>query len=147
MSRAEHTVVIERPPAEVFAFLTDLERLPMWQSTLLEAVALSDGPLAVGSRFRDVRRFLGVRFESIIEVVRFDPPGSAAVRVVEGPVGGQGSYELRPFGTGTQVRFAYQLDAAGFFRLTELVATRLIVREFESNLGHLRDLLEARAVR
>ena len=32
--RAEHEVTIDRPPADVFTLLTDLDRVPEWQSSL-----------------------------------------------------------------------------------------------------------------
>ncbi len=35
--RADHTLVIERRREDVFAYLTDVESLPEWQSSVLEA--------------------------------------------------------------------------------------------------------------
>jgi carbon monoxide dehydrogenase subunit G len=142
MSRAEHTVTIRRRPDQVFAFLTDPDNTPMWQATVLEVERLSDSPIAVGSRFVDVRRFLGKSFTSTFEVVELDAPRRSAVEVVEGPVQGEASYDLREVPGGTEVRFAYRMDAAGFYKLAEHLITRVIVRDFEASLGHLKDLLE-----
>ena len=36
-----------------------------------------------------------------------------------------------------------ELDAHGFFKLAEPVFARIAGRELESNLGHLKDILEA----
>jgi uncharacterized protein YndB with AHSA1/START domain len=60
MVRVEHSLVIERPPAEVFAYTTDPANLPEWQSTALEA--RSDGQ--EGAHLTEVRKFLGRRMES-----------------------------------------------------------------------------------
>src|SRR5206468_5629242 len=35
MVRVEHQVTINRPPSEVFAYITDMERIPEWQATAL----------------------------------------------------------------------------------------------------------------
>lgn len=144
MSRAEHTVTIKRPPEEVFAFLTDPGNTPLWQPSVTDVRCPGDGPPAVGSRFEDTRRFLGKSFDSTFEVTEMHAPTRSAVRVVDGPVQGEASYDLRPVPGGTEVRFAYRMDAAGFYKVAEQVITRVIVREFEANLGHLKDLLEAR---
>ncbi len=144
MSRAEHTVVTRRPPQEVFAFLTDPDNQVLWQTSVLAVERETEGPIVVGSRFSDVRRFLGRSFTSTLEVTELTPPVRSAVRVVDGPVAGEASYELREVAGGTQIRFAYRMDAAGFYRLAEQVVTRVIVREFEASLGNLKDLLEAR---
>ena len=41
------TIEIDRPPDEVFALLTDIDRLPEWQESAVSASA--NGPLAVGT--------------------------------------------------------------------------------------------------
>jgi uncharacterized protein YndB with AHSA1/START domain len=144
MSRAEHTIAIRRPTAEVFAWITDPDNTPLWQPALVEVRRLTDGPIRVGWRFTEVRRLLGRSIGSVFEVTELDPPHRSAVTVVDGPVAGEASYVLREIPDGTELRFAYQLDAAGFLRVAEQLVTRLVVREFEASLGHLKDLLEAR---
>jgi uncharacterized protein YndB with AHSA1/START domain len=41
--------VIARPVDEVFAVLTDLERMPLWVPGMTEGSVTSDGPLEAGS--------------------------------------------------------------------------------------------------
>ncbi len=57
--RQEHTVVIERPIEEVFAFATDPDKASLWQSTSLGTKQTSEGPVGVGTTFRDTSKFLG----------------------------------------------------------------------------------------
>ncbi len=51
--RQEHNVVIERPIEEVFAFVTDPNNDPLWQSTSLETEQTSEGPVDVATTFRN----------------------------------------------------------------------------------------------
>lgn len=57
----ELEVPIGRPPAEVFAHLTDVERWPEWliASGIVRVERLDTGPLAVGSRLRIEQRVAG----------------------------------------------------------------------------------------
>ncbi|WP_052667288.1 SRPBCC family protein [Nitriliruptor alkaliphilus] len=144
MSRAEHTITIRRPAGEVFAFITDPANTPLWQPSVVDVRRLTDAPIVAGSRFVEVRRLLGRSVESVFEVTDLDPPHRSAVTVVDGPITGHASYALREIPDGTELRFAYQMDAAGVFKVAEQLVTRLLVREFDASLGHLKDLLEAR---
>jgi hypothetical protein len=51
--REEHTVVIDRPVEEVFAFATDPNNDSLWQSTTLETEQTSEGAVDVGTTFRN----------------------------------------------------------------------------------------------
>ena len=44
-----------RPPEEVFAFVTDPAKLPVWQDAE-EVQQLTDGPVRAGTRFREVHQ-------------------------------------------------------------------------------------------
>ena len=56
---------------EVFAYLTEVANLPEWQSGVLEA--RSDGPLQKGSMLTELRKLLGTRTESTLEVIEHQP--------------------------------------------------------------------------
>jgi uncharacterized protein YndB with AHSA1/START domain len=47
---------IARPPAQVFAYVTDPSKLATWQTNTVSAVAEPDGPVAPGTRFREEHR-------------------------------------------------------------------------------------------
>jgi uncharacterized protein YndB with AHSA1/START domain len=100
----EHTVEIDRPIAEVFAFLTDVERLPEWQASVSEVDV--DVPVGPGARFRDVREFMGRRAASTLEVTTYEPPRRFSLRVAEGPIAYEIDHKLEEVGDGTSVTFS-----------------------------------------
>lgn len=55
MVKIEHSVVINRPVAEVFAYVTRPENTPRWQSGMLASQQISDGAMGVGTIFTEVR--------------------------------------------------------------------------------------------
>jgi uncharacterized protein YndB with AHSA1/START domain len=67
------TVAVSRPSAEVFAFLADPANAPKWQSELSHSELLTDGPVRLGSKFKEVIKFLGRPIELICEYVEFEP--------------------------------------------------------------------------
>ncbi len=145
MATHEHSVVIERPLEEVWAFLHDPDNDSRWQPSLSESRQLSDGPMEVGTQLVEVRHFLGRRLETVYEVTEYDPPRRSAVRSTSGPIPVSGSYVLDPADGGTRFTARIETDASGFFKLAEPIFGRFVRREMESNFGHLKDVVEAEA--
>lgn len=85
MPRVEEAIVIDRPPEEVFAYVTTPENDREWVSTAVERQREGEGPIGVGSRIRAVDRFLGRRIESMLEVTAHEPNTRSEIRL-EGPI-------------------------------------------------------------
>jgi uncharacterized membrane protein len=136
-------VTIERPVEEVFAFTDDLSNNPKWQTTTLEVIPQTQGPVRVGTKATEVRQFLGRRFEWSYEVTEHIPNKRSAVRFTSGPIPGGGIWSFEPIDGKTRFVWDVNMEGSGFFKLAEPVFARLAKREIESNCGHLKDLLEA----
>jgi hypothetical protein len=50
----EHTVIVHRSVEDTWEFLTDFQNMPKWARGVAEIVEISPGPLAVGSKVKDV---------------------------------------------------------------------------------------------
>ena len=144
MIRVTDTVEIDRPPDEVFAYVTDPAKLPTWQDAE-EVAQLTPGPVGVGTRFREVHRVLGVRREQITEVVAFEPGRRFEVRVVRGPpVDGRWDFATTGGAGGTWLTFVPTARLPGplgpLAPVVELV-TALVMSRFHRRL---KRALEAR---
>jgi uncharacterized protein YndB with AHSA1/START domain len=142
--REEHTIVIERPIEEVFAFTTDPHNESLWQSTSLETEQTSEGEVGVGTTFRNTTKFLGRRIESTYQITENDPPHKQCVRIISGPLPGAACYfyELADGGS-TRFRQIFETEVGGFFKLAEPLVARAIRRQMETDMATLKDLLEA----
>ncbi len=141
--REELSVVIDRPIEEVFAFATEAENEPLWQSTSLETEQTSGGPVGVGTTFRNTHKFLGRRIDSTYEVTENEPPRRQCVRVTSGPIPGSGCYLFEPAEGGTRFTQRFEAEIGGFFRLAEPLVGRAIRRQMDVDMATLKDLLEA----
>ena len=144
--KQEHTVLIDRPIEEVFAFVTDPNNDSLWQAWTLETEQTSEGALDVGSTLRSTAKMLGRRIEVTMEVTQNDPPHRQCVRITSGPIPATGCYQLEPAeGGSTRFRQTLEGEVGGFFRLAEPVVGRVISRQTEADMATLRDLLESSA--
>jgi carbon monoxide dehydrogenase subunit G len=145
MARTEHTVVAERPPDEVFAFLTDLSRVPEWQSGAVE-VWESEGEVAVGATYVEVLKFLGRRIEATIQVTEYDPGRRFSIKTLSGPIPFRVQHTLEPAGgDGTKLSVILEGEPGGFFKLAEPLVMRNAQRQVENDFATLKRMVEARA--
>ena len=57
MFKLEVSEVINRPVEEVFAYISNPENDSLWQSDTAETEITSEGPIGVGTTYRDVTEF------------------------------------------------------------------------------------------
>jgi uncharacterized protein YndB with AHSA1/START domain len=112
MPTAARTIVIDRDPATVFAFLTDPDNDPKWRSHVKEIAA--HGPPAPGARVHQVIAGPGGRgIPADFEVTDYEPPSRYAFRVVAGPARPVGEFRFAPVGNGTEVTFSLSTELGG----------------------------------
>ena len=141
--RVEATAEISRPISAVFAFATDVEKLPLWAGPVTEAAKTSDGPIGIGTTSTRVTQLLGRRFESDYEVTDFQRDESYAAKTTSGPVPIVETMSFHEDDGATKVLIAGEVDASGFFKLAEPLLSRVMKRQVEHDVTTLKDLLEA----
>ena len=112
MPAAQRTIVIDRPPGEVFAFFSDPANDQRWRPHVKEISA--NGPAGRGATIHQVVDGPGGRgIPADIEVTDYDPPTRYAFKVVAGPARPVGEYRFAPSGSGTEVSFSLQAELGG----------------------------------
>jgi carbon monoxide dehydrogenase subunit G len=144
MPVVEETVVIARPPEEVFAFIVEPDNLPVWDASIVEAQQEGTGPYGMGTRTKGSSKIMGRRFDWTSEVVEFDPPRRCVNRSVGGNLDFTITEMLEPAEEGT--RFTYRIDAGSglggvFGRLADPFVERAQARTVRANLDTLAELL------
>lgn len=135
-------ILIQRPCAEVAAFMFDPRNDAIWTTGVVECRPLTDGPLRTGSRVERISKFLGRQFGYQYEVVAAD---ERFVQMhVNEPFPMEIRYELEVRPEGTLTRIRAQGDATGFFRLASPLMSKMVRRNITNDLELLKKHLEAR---
>jgi uncharacterized protein YndB with AHSA1/START domain len=134
---------IARPVADVFAYATDPAKLSTWQTNTVSAVQEGDGPLAVGTRLREVHRGPGGKeMPSLVEVSEYEPGAAFGLRMVEGPLPLHADMRFAANDGGTLLSFRAFGQPTGAMRLAQPVLRRAIRRQFAEHCANLKRVLE-----
>jgi hypothetical protein len=148
------SVIIRKPMEEVFRFIGEdfFENYPKWSPEVKDLKALSDGPVRVGTRARQVRVDCGHRSESDFRVLEFQQNR----RFVCAGVGRPGDvlrtsafrcvYDLndaRLSEPSTHVAFTFEIPELDFMmRPLERLVRVIIQQGAEHSLRNIKGLIE-----
>lgn len=139
--RFTNTVTVMRAPVDVFAFLARFENIPQWNYAISRTWQVSDGPVGVGSTYRQ-ERTVPSHAEESFEVTEFDPDRRLAIEGTLGPFAARLTYRLEPIGDATLVTNDVDLSPTGLTRLVAPLAANRIKSSVAANLNVLKELLE-----
>ena len=105
MRTVRHTIWIDRPRDQVFAFFADFSQASRGRQYVQSMTPTGLGPLGVGSRIHTVMELNGARQGFDLEVLTFDPPSLWRHRTLESDFSGFVEYRFDADGTGTRVTF------------------------------------------
>ena len=139
------SVEIARPPAEVWATVTDYENDRRWRRRITEMRPDVPGPPRVGTKVREVLQLGGRAYTTDTAVTEVGPGMSYrfAGRGTSGQV--EGRRRVVPGLEPDSAVFTYDVDLQpeGVPRLAQPILHWWLRRSLDQDLARLRDLLEA----
>jgi hypothetical protein len=136
-----NSVTVQRFPHEVFEYLANFENVPQWNYAIVETRKTSDGPVGVGTTYRQARS-LPSPSEEAFEVTEFEPDRRLAIHGDLGPFEGTLTYELESVPGGTQLTNTADLEAHGLMKIAAPLAGSRVGDAVAANLQKLKEILE-----
>jgi uncharacterized protein YndB with AHSA1/START domain len=143
--RIEASIVINRPPDDVFAFLAVRDNDPVWMAAVVESEWLdASASPGIGRRGRMAMKMLGRRTEYVDQVTAYERGRQIAHRTVEGPFQLSTACLCEPAGDACRATVIAEADRM-LGRMIDPLVARLMRRGFEADLAKLKQILEANA--
>jgi uncharacterized protein YndB with AHSA1/START domain len=143
-TKVESTVLINCPVAEVFAFATDWDKYPLWESEVLESRQLSPGPTGVGTTYRHVARFMGQKLETEGVVTAYEPGRRICFKTTKSSFPFSACHTFQEEDGGTRATYTFEAELAGLLRLFRPLTMRMSRKTLEANYARLKARLEAK---
>src|SRR5918996_822955 len=135
----ETETTIARPRAEVAEYAAEPDNATEWYSNIESAEWETPRPLAVGSRFAFVARFLGRRLAYVYEVKELVPGERFVMATSEGPFAMETTYAWEDAGDGsTLMRLRNRGEPSGFSRLVAPLMAPAVRRANRKDLAKLK---------
>jgi uncharacterized protein YndB with AHSA1/START domain len=147
VAKAQYDVLIGRSPQDVFDYITRVETYAEWQRKggIQKVDRLTDGPIAVGSRFR-MDRSMGGRTASIDCTVSAFEPGRRFDFTSLDTSGFRGVFSttLTPEGAGTRLNWDVAMQPPNLlYRLLDPMIGREIRKSAAVDFPELKRTLES----
>jgi uncharacterized protein YndB with AHSA1/START domain len=139
--RVERTIMIARPPADVFRYVADIRNDPTWHTDVLEVRSSSD-IVELGTVFDvKVKPSMGVS-EGTMTVSRLEPGKLVEFRGRMGRMEPTVTNICEPDKEGTRVTRRVEIEPPGMMRAMTPLMKRMIGKSNEGFLANLKRLLE-----
>jgi len=142
MIQHEVNIHLNSPVEKVFAFLADAKNLRTWQAGLVENEQLTEGPIRVGTRFREVRRTGPRQSEILAEITAFETNKRFTTKTIKGPQATV-SYAFDAENGGTRLTYKFTLQTSGIMILLKPLIAGSIKKDTESDFQKLKNILES----
>ena len=140
----KHTIEINRPAEEVFAYLDQVDLHNEWQGQLVSTTIETDGPLRVGTRVVERRNAPGGVRDFPYEITEHDPARKISFRGTAGPVRPVGTYTVDPIGESTsRMNSELDLEGHGIGKLFAPLALRQAAKQVPLDHEKFKELLES----
>jgi uncharacterized protein YndB with AHSA1/START domain len=139
------SIEIDRPPDEVFSYVTDPSRFAEWQHDVVSVRIEGGGPPRLGSRFTTTRRIGGVERTMTQEITEINPPRSWAAHGVAGPIRPNANITVEPLNDSTRSRvtFALAFEGHGIGVPLVPVVRRMAAKGAPRSYRNLKERLES----
>jgi carbon monoxide dehydrogenase subunit G len=135
-----HTIDVPKPPAEVFPYLLEADKVPQWTSDLSSYEPA--GPLAAGTEIRQVISIGGNHITLNMTLDRYEPPVGAVVSFSTNGVDVANTYVIEAIESGSRVTQGLDAKASSFTaRMLIPVVQGRLEKKVTDDLERLRELL------
>jgi uncharacterized protein YndB with AHSA1/START domain len=136
--------VIDRPRAEVAAYVSDADNATAWYRNITSVRWETERPARVGSRIAFVARFLGRTIAYTYEVRELVPGERLVMSTSEGPFAMETTYAWRDEpGGGTRMTLRNRGEPSGFSGFAAPLMAGAMKRANTKDLALLKSILEA----
>jgi hypothetical protein len=135
---------IAAPPDVVFARASDFRRAPETISAIIKTDVLTDGPIRLGTRFRETRVLFGREATEEMTVTAFDPPRSYTLGAESHGSRYHTELAFTPDGQGTRVTMTFAATPLTFMsRVMSLLLRPMAKSMVKMCAKDLEDLKQA----
>lgn len=145
MIEVSQTIIVNRPPEEVFEFWSDHSNNPQWQQGQRSCIWTSEAPIGVGSTYDQEAAFLGRPIISSFECVEYEPSKRIRMKTTKSSLPLDIIREVSPSPDGgTTLVATIRGEPSGLMKLFNPLTRRMVERNTRQDYQRLQALLDGK---
>jgi len=142
MLRLATSVLIDRPIHDVFAFVTNVDNVRLWDSKVISAELRPGGTMKKGAVIRESRRVWWGTINATFTVIEYQPTTKFCLEGEAGGIRATSCLQLTGTGNATEIAFVGEYEGGTLFRLLRHVSRPFVKRNVRATMGTIKQLLE-----
>jgi len=142
MIRFSGSIEITRSVRDVFDFMSDPGKWPLWQSGVVRSTLVSAGPITLGTRFDEIVKVGPWHLRTECAITKFDPPRALGFSAESAPISYKGEFVFEPHDGGTRIVASGRGVMRGLWRLLEPVLAADVKRDLRVELERIKSVVE-----
>ena len=142
MNGFEFSEHIARSPQEVFEVISNPTEATKFLDNITESRKLTDGPIGVGTMFRETRVVSGKEASADLLVTAYEPNTHVGISTEAEGITVAYHYRLSPEGDGTRLTWVCELEASGLRKMMLPMVATIMKKEDGDHLQRLKAYLE-----
>lgn len=143
MKGFEFSEHIARPPQEVFEVISNPTEATAFLDNIKESKKLTEGPITVGTTFRETRVVSGKEASADLLVSAYEPDTHVSISTETEGIKVTYHYRLSPEDAGTRLRWLCELESSGLRKMMLPMVAAIMKKEDGDHLQKLKAYLEA----
>lgn len=142
MNGFEFSEHIARSPEDVFSVISNPSEATKFLDNIKESKKLTDGPIRVGTTFRETRVVSGKEASADLVVNAYEPNTHVGISTEAEGITVDYHYRLSPEGDGTRLIWLCELEANGLRKMMLPMVAAIMKKEDGDHLRRLKTYLE-----
>ena len=143
MALIKESVEIRCPVEKVFAYTTEANSWPKWQSIIMEAEQTSQGAWRIGTTFKGITRLMGLSMNWTAEATEYEQNKKWTKNIKSGSITLDEHVTYEPVDEHVRFTIVYDMKIGGLFKLFSPMIISSMRKETKKSLNHLKNILES----
>jgi len=140
------SILVHRPPSQVFDFISSSANDLEWQYGTLAAGQVSEGAQGVGASFRTIGHLMGQRMTGTFEITEFQVDRLYGFRSLSGPLHLHTLFTLETSHGGTRIDVLTQASPTNAHQASERSMEKYMQKQLKEDLALMKTILEGQRV-